>query len=157
QEFITFYQKLLGTSDHPPDGPWGIISQGRRVLDDDYDALCSPVTDLEIKNALWSIGENKAPGPDGDLFDSLFYLDSAFELVAVGGILSKVLHLYPFPGEMANRSSTAVVYRIYVTAGSVRALASEQKPLLNKSPVLEVSKETWLAADKVVEPGLGLC
>ncbi|GAB2288721.1 hypothetical protein Dimus_023037 [Dionaea muscipula] len=31
QEFITFYQKLLGTSDHPPDGPWGIISQGHRV------------------------------------------------------------------------------------------------------------------------------
>lgn len=41
------------------------------VNDDEVQCLCDPMHDAEIKNAIFSNGLEKAPGPDG--FNSFFY------------------------------------------------------------------------------------
>ncbi|GAB2284026.1 hypothetical protein Dimus_039637 [Dionaea muscipula] len=71
EEFLVFFQQLLGVQQQASPASWEPITEGRQISEADREILCQPVTDMEIKNALWSIGENKAPGPDG--FTSAFY------------------------------------------------------------------------------------
>lgn len=47
------------------------IRSGATVSEKEADELCSAITDEEIRAAVWSIGDNKAPGVDG--FNSLFF------------------------------------------------------------------------------------
>lgn len=49
-----------------------VLSHIDRVITDvNNEFLCSPITDIEIKNAVFQLGGSKAPGPDG--FSGLFY------------------------------------------------------------------------------------
>ncbi|XP_021757410.1 uncharacterized protein LOC110722447 [Chenopodium quinoa] len=72
ESFIGFYKDLLGSAKpmrrkiHHE-----VISMGP-VLDETQGTnLCRPFTSANVKNALWGIDENKAPGPDG--FSSRFF------------------------------------------------------------------------------------
>ncbi|GAB2266969.1 hypothetical protein Dimus_037926 [Dionaea muscipula] len=65
EEFINFYQQLLGSYTPINHEEWNHVAMGAKVSSEDQTSLCLPITDPEIKSALWSIGENKAPGPDG--------------------------------------------------------------------------------------------
>ena len=40
-----------------------------RLNSEQADLLELPITTTEIRNAVWSCGENKSPGPDGFTFD----------------------------------------------------------------------------------------
>lgn len=42
-----------------------IISQGLNLTHDQQTSLCSPITEYEIKNALFGMDEAKAPGMHG--------------------------------------------------------------------------------------------
>lgn len=48
-----------------------IIQEGNVVTREKQEALCAAFTNEEIKAAMWSIEENKFPGPDG--YSSCFY------------------------------------------------------------------------------------
>ncbi|PKI63787.1 hypothetical protein CRG98_015771, partial [Punica granatum] len=68
KETVGFYQKLLGTVDDGASG--GSVEELQNVLgfklNVDLQAnLISKVTEVEIKETLWSMDEDKAPGPDG--------------------------------------------------------------------------------------------
>ncbi|GAB2303773.1 hypothetical protein Dimus_038959 [Dionaea muscipula] len=65
QEFTKFYIQLLGSSNPITHGDWTPIQSGSKVSVENQLRLCLPITNDEIKSALWSIGDNKAPGPDG--------------------------------------------------------------------------------------------
>lgn len=49
------------------------MRKGKVVSQDDREALCVPFTKREVKEAIWQIGGDKAPGPDG--YNSQFFKD----------------------------------------------------------------------------------
>ncbi|PKI77055.1 hypothetical protein CRG98_002558 [Punica granatum] len=72
EEAVKFYKQLLGadfTSEASLDQIESLIQ--RKVPADLADMLVSRITDEEIKTALFSMGDNKAPGPDG--YSALFF------------------------------------------------------------------------------------
>lgn len=73
--FIPFYKDLLGSDimvrEHVKSD---VVKRGRLVSNTQGEGLSAPITDFEIKNALWSIGSEKASGLDG--FSSKFYKDN---------------------------------------------------------------------------------
>ncbi|OWM81999.1 hypothetical protein CDL15_Pgr001572 [Punica granatum] len=67
-EAVRFYQKLLGTTDPVVNG--GDVSTlqsllNYKVLENFARDLINPVTEDEIKSALWSMNGDRAPGLDG--------------------------------------------------------------------------------------------
>lgn len=75
QEFIDYYEGLLGTSEqnlasvHPE-----VLWRGNTVNEEQRKELCKPVSEEEVKRAVWSIESSKSPGPGG--FTSDFYKKS---------------------------------------------------------------------------------
>ncbi|PKI73251.1 hypothetical protein CRG98_006386 [Punica granatum] len=77
KEAVDFYEKLLGTTDPQTNG--GEVSQIEQLLNFQLTSaqaasLIQPVSEEEIKRALWSMDGNKAPGPDG--YSSHFFKTS---------------------------------------------------------------------------------
>lgn len=66
QEVIAFYEKLFGiasTQLQPVKNK--VLQRGPILNEQDKLILCQPVTEEEIRIALYSISDQKAPGPDG--------------------------------------------------------------------------------------------
>ncbi|GFZ10604.1 hypothetical protein Acr_22g0000020 [Actinidia rufa] len=59
--FVQFYESLLGTKEDCSGLNSEIVSSGRRLNPSQADNLICPVTEEEIKKALFSIGQDKAP------------------------------------------------------------------------------------------------
>ncbi|XP_074266690.1 uncharacterized protein LOC141589970 [Silene latifolia] len=78
--FLSFYKKLLGESD---------------AVKQHWEILLSSVTNAEIKEALFSIPNHKAPGPDG--FSSAFFKDSWDIIVPDVALLENVSQFWPIP------------------------------------------------------------
>jgi hypothetical protein len=73
-EFVHFYQSLLGTSSAISPINKEVVHSGPCLDTNQSDFLLAPVTNEAIKEALFSVENNKAPGPDG--FSSLFFKQS---------------------------------------------------------------------------------
>ncbi|KAJ6856768.1 hypothetical protein NC651_038440 [Populus alba x Populus x berolinensis] len=69
--FVDFYMQLLGSSKETLPLDSNVVQHGPILDDASHASLLAPVTDLEIKNALFAIDDDKAPGPDG--FSSCFF------------------------------------------------------------------------------------
>lgn len=72
--FLGYYKKLLGTRNRCSPIDASIVRHGPLLSRDLAHDLIKSVTDLEIKNALMCIGNDKSPGPDG--YNSLFFKKS---------------------------------------------------------------------------------
>ena len=48
-----------------------VLRTGARVYHQEGEELCKPLSEVEIENALYAIGDDKAPGVDG--FNALFF------------------------------------------------------------------------------------
>ncbi|XP_060194898.1 uncharacterized protein LOC132624085 [Lycium barbarum] len=71
-EIMNFYKGLLGSqAEQLPAIDVRVIRNGPRLSPAQQRDLCAPVTQMEIKRALFDIDENKAPGIDG--FNSCFF------------------------------------------------------------------------------------
>lgn len=70
-EFLKFYDQILCTIDAVRPLKSDIITNGPILSQQQGEALCQPVFDDEIKEAIFSIPSSKSPGPDG--FTSGFY------------------------------------------------------------------------------------
>ena len=69
--FVDYYRNLLGTRKDCGKLDKEIVSVGNLVSVDQASDLIRPVLDEEIKGALFDIGDDKAPGPDG--YSSCFF------------------------------------------------------------------------------------
>ncbi|XP_020245131.1 uncharacterized protein LOC109823258 [Asparagus officinalis] len=78
QEFISFYKNLMGSKTVTPKPDCKVISKGVCLNEAQAIALSSAVTKEEIKKAIFSMDDNKAPGPDG--FNMSFY-KSAWSII----------------------------------------------------------------------------
>lgn len=64
-EFVGFYQGMLGVAVPTETPDVSGIASGPSISADQGYMLTSPVEISEIKAALWAIGDEKSPGPDG--------------------------------------------------------------------------------------------
>ncbi|XP_020262713.1 uncharacterized protein LOC109838703 [Asparagus officinalis] len=64
-EFIGYYEKLLGTAVPVAKPDYQVISNGPILSTNQSVSLSLPVTRDEIKQAIFSMSDDKAPGPDG--------------------------------------------------------------------------------------------
>jgi hypothetical protein len=66
----TYYENLL-TAPQPPIHGDAMHAFTNRISDESRSSLLLPITDDEIKSALFSIPDNKSPGPDG--YNAFFF------------------------------------------------------------------------------------
>jgi len=66
--FVNYFQQLLGTSKTTIPFDSAIIHSGPCLSSSSHDLLLSPVTHEDIRKAVFSIGDDNAPGPDGYSF-----------------------------------------------------------------------------------------
>ncbi|XP_074300079.1 uncharacterized protein LOC141631286 [Silene latifolia] len=74
QAFLDYYQVLLGSSSPTVRVKDSIVQRGNKCTESHKQILLAPVNSDEIKNIIFSIPNDKAPGPDG--YSSKFYKDS---------------------------------------------------------------------------------
>ncbi|KAJ6979484.1 hypothetical protein NC653_027590 [Populus alba x Populus x berolinensis] len=72
--FVDFYGHLLATPKVTAPIELDVIQQGTYIDVASHACLLAPVSDLDIKNALFDIDDGKAPGPDG--YSSCFFKKS---------------------------------------------------------------------------------
>ncbi|KAL2226159.1 UNVERIFIED_CONTAM: hypothetical protein Sindi_1974600 [Sesamum indicum] len=71
QEFVDYYISLLGTEAHTIPIDDAVFDWGPKLFPELTEELCREVTTLEVKEAIFNINDNKAPGPDG--YSSFFF------------------------------------------------------------------------------------
>ncbi|XP_074303648.1 uncharacterized protein LOC141638124 [Silene latifolia] len=76
--FIEYYQKLLGSSENVTRVNCGVVRRGKCVSDIQSVSMVAEVTKEEVRAALFSIPNEKAPGSDG--YSSSFFKD-AFDII----------------------------------------------------------------------------
>ena len=69
--FANYFQHLLGSSKMTVPLDENVISRGPRLQVADVDMLLAPISDDDIRSVIFSIGNDKAPGPDG--YSALFF------------------------------------------------------------------------------------
>ncbi|CAH9071538.1 unnamed protein product [Cuscuta epithymum] len=143
-EFVTFFKGLFGTY-VPSDGyDRHVIHSGATLDHTQVERLIRPITNLEIKQALFDIGNDKAPGPDG--YSSAFFksnwslvgedlCEAVGEFFASGNMLRQVNHTIialipktnhsPTVSDFRPISCTNVTYKVIT-----KILASRLGPLL---------------------------
>jgi len=72
--FVCFYQQLLGTSRATLPLDESVVSRGPKLDATLQASLLATITNEDIKKALFSIGDDKSPGPDG--YSSFFFKKS---------------------------------------------------------------------------------
>lgn len=65
EEFLKFYKDLLGKKHDRLSIRQEVIEQGPRVTLEQASNLTAPIGDIEIHEAIFGVGEDKSPGPDG--------------------------------------------------------------------------------------------
>ncbi|XP_074315057.1 uncharacterized protein LOC141651237 [Silene latifolia] len=72
--FLTYYKDLLRSSKEVTRVNLGVVRRGKCITHQQASAMTQRISDVEIKEALFDIPIDKAPGPDG--YTSCFFKDS---------------------------------------------------------------------------------
>ncbi|XP_074316598.1 uncharacterized protein LOC141652882 [Silene latifolia] len=87
ESFLRIYTQLLGQSHPTTPVSSRVVQQGNKCDESHHQILLTPVTDAEIKSTIFSIPNDKAPGPDG--YSSQFFKPS-WDIV--GGDVCAAVH-----------------------------------------------------------------
>lgn len=91
------------------------------LLDDAWQLLCQRVTEIEIKEALWSIKDDKSPGPDE--FNSFFFKNT---WSIVGKEISCAIKEFFCNGEMLKQANSTSI--ILIPKVSIPKLITNYRP-----------------------------
>ena len=72
--FVAYYTELLGTAKNTIPPRVDVVQRGNCINANSHDFLLAPVSADDIKRVLFSMDDNKAPGPDG--YTSAFFKKS---------------------------------------------------------------------------------
>lgn len=101
EEFIRYFQSLLGTSSITESIDISVLQSGPVLSSSQGLDLLRTISDTEIKQAVFSIGDEKSPGPDG--FNACFFkkswsivgqqlCEAVKEFFATGSLLKQLNH-----------------------------------------------------------------
>lgn len=76
--FVAYFSSLFGEDVDRIHCNGDIVTNGICITHEQGDALVAPVSDSEIKQAIFDMGDNKAPGPDGF---SVAFFKSSWDIV----------------------------------------------------------------------------
>ncbi|GAA0162662.1 hypothetical protein LIER_18702 [Lithospermum erythrorhizon] len=112
---VDFYKELFGSSKevHPIDED--VVTNGYILSTTDGISLVAPVLDIEIREALFDIGNEKAPGPDG--FSSAFFI-SRWDLV--GGDVCRAVREFFITGVLLKNWNHTILALLPKVTGSPR-------------------------------------
>ncbi|GAB2291668.1 hypothetical protein Dimus_038167 [Dionaea muscipula] len=107
-EVIHFYKGLLGTRIDS----WGRFDDdsfgaGPVLNDNQRNALIADFTEDEVKEALWGIGDNKAPGIDG--FNSLFF-KKTWDIT--GSAITEAVLMFFRNGKLLRQANSTIIHLI---------------------------------------------
>ncbi|XP_074297848.1 uncharacterized protein LOC141628638 [Silene latifolia] len=71
QAFVDYYKELLGSNSQTRDFYKHIVAQGELVETSDWDRMCRIPSEEDVRKVLFSIPNDKSPGPDG--YTSYFF------------------------------------------------------------------------------------
>ncbi|XP_074314107.1 uncharacterized protein LOC141649312 [Silene latifolia] len=71
QAFVDYYQELLGSNAQTSDFYQHIVTHGELVEVSDWDRMCRIPSEEDVRRVLFSIPDDKSPGPDG--YTSCFF------------------------------------------------------------------------------------
>ncbi|GFZ12259.1 hypothetical protein Acr_23g0006440 [Actinidia rufa] len=161
--FIDFYKELLGTSYTSAHIDRDILSDGKLVDEAQANALTHAVSDEEITEALFSIGNDKAPGPDG--FSSYFFkmawnivggdfCDAVKEFFSSGQILRQMNHSVIALVPKSNNASNVEDYRPIACCNVSykvisKILASRLSPILTQ--LIDPAQAAFIQSRSMVE------
>lgn len=105
--FVSHYKALLG-SFHPVDPiDLSVLQHGPMVTDDLVHGLQCDISRLEIKEALFSIGDDKSPGPDG--YSALFF-KSTWDVI--GDDFSQAVGEFFHTGHLLKQINHSVIVQV---------------------------------------------
>jgi hypothetical protein len=105
EEFVNYYQQLLGSSKDMIPIDLEVIHSGSCLATSAHDLLLAPVTSAEIKKkVLFGIGNDKAPGPDGY---SSFLFKQSWDVV--GADFSAAVQDFFILGELLKQINHSVI------------------------------------------------
>ncbi|XP_074271245.1 uncharacterized protein LOC141595173 [Silene latifolia] len=102
--FVDYYQSLLGASSPVSPLDTDFIQLSPTVSREAADILILPITNEEIKTALFTIGSDKSPGPDG--FSSAFFKHS---WPLIGETFCKAVHSFFSTGRMSKQANSTLL------------------------------------------------
>ncbi|GAA0140201.1 hypothetical protein LIER_35201 [Lithospermum erythrorhizon] len=119
---VDFYKELFGSSKevHPIDED--VVTNGYILSTADCISLVAPVLDIEIREALFDIGNEKAPGPDG--FSSAFF-KPRWDLV--GGDVCRAVREFFVTGVLLKNWNHTILALLPKVTGSPRV--SDFRPI----------------------------
>ncbi|VFQ86115.1 unnamed protein product [Cuscuta campestris] len=101
EEFIGYYNQIFGNTVPNTPMDWNVFKEGPLIQHQDAIDLVSNVDRTEVKEALFSIGDDKAPGPDGytaaflkkkwDIYGDTI-VDAVSEFFLSGRLLKQINH-----------------------------------------------------------------
>ncbi|XP_011079174.1 uncharacterized protein LOC105162752 [Sesamum indicum] len=120
QEFVDYYTSLLDTKSHTIPVDDGVFDCGPKLSSELIDELCREVTAVEVKDAIFNINDNKAPGPDG--YSSYFFKKAwnvvgnqvcraVLDFFQNGRMLRQLNHTVIAPVSKSEHSSSVADYR----------------------------------------------
>jgi len=103
-EFVAYYQHLLGTlkSTAPLDS--AVVRSGPCLPSSSHDLLLSPVSNDDVRQAVFSIDNEKAPSPDGY---SSFFFKQAWSIV--GGDFCAAIQDFFHSGKLLKQVSHSII------------------------------------------------
>ena len=103
-DFVAYYHQLLGTSKSTAPLDSAVIRSGPCLPSSSHDFLISPVSCDDIRQAVFSIENEKAPGPDGY---SSFFFKQAWSIV--GGEFCAAIQDFFHSGKLLKQVSHSII------------------------------------------------
>ncbi|CAH9104768.1 unnamed protein product, partial [Cuscuta epithymum] len=145
--FVNFFVDLFGSHVDTLDLDHSVLGTGPMIEPVAHDGLLAPITDKEIKEALFDIGDNKALGPDG--FSSAFFKAN---WSVVGNDMVQAIKEFFRTGKLLKQINHIVITLIPKTSHSPKA--SDYRPISCTNVLYKVIAKIIAARLTLCLPGL---
>ncbi|KAL9400757.1 hypothetical protein Peur_004606 [Populus x canadensis] len=102
--FVSFFKQLLGSCKETLPLDIDVIQSGPCLNESSHESLLALVSNDDIKNALFGIGNDKAPGPDGY---SSFFFKKSWDVI--GGDFCTTVQNFFISGELLRQVNHSII------------------------------------------------